>query len=74
MQNEQLGQVVADTMINRLENKTIETRVIDLGYEIIERDSACYRSSSCNVRPDLNQNNANDKQAGQCFLGKNQPQ
>ena len=33
-----------------------------------------YRSSSCNIRPDLNQNNANDKQAGQCFLGKNQPQ
>lgn len=39
MQNEQLGQVVAETMINRLENKTIETRVIDLGYEIIERDT-----------------------------------
>ena len=36
----QIGQVVAETMINRLENKAIENHVIDLGYEIIERHSA----------------------------------
>ena len=36
----QIGQVVAETMISRLENKGVENRVIDLGYEIIERDSA----------------------------------
>jgi LacI family gluconate utilization system Gnt-I transcriptional repressor len=34
-----IGQVVAETMINRLENREIKHRVIDLGYEIIERES-----------------------------------
>ena len=36
----QIGQVVAETMIQRLENRPIDNRVIDVGYEIIERESA----------------------------------